>query len=80
MVTMTLAVSKELKERMDIFKEMNWSEIARQSFERKLLFLEALKNAEPESAEEIAFAVKLGKKVNKGIYKKYKELYSKELK
>ena len=77
---MTLAVSKELKGRMDVFKEMNWSEVARQSFERKLLFLEALKNAEPESEKEVAFAIKLGKKVNKSINKKYKEFYSKELK
>ena len=32
MVTMTLAVPKDLKERMDSFPEINWSEVARQAF------------------------------------------------
>ena len=31
MVTMTLSVPEELKERMETYPEINWSEVARQA-------------------------------------------------
>ena len=42
MPNMTLSVSKELKDMMDKHPEINWSEVARQSFREKLTDLEFL--------------------------------------
>ena len=39
MVNITLAVPEELKKRMDLFPEINWSEVATQAvFQRLILF------------------------------------------
>jgi len=42
MPNMTLAIPVDLKERMDKFKEMNWSEVARQAIREKTLVLERM--------------------------------------
>lgn len=36
MVNMTLAVSEELRKKMERHREIKWSEIARKAFERKI--------------------------------------------
>jgi hypothetical protein len=71
MVTMTLAVPKELKERMDSFPEINWSEVARQAFRRKVEDLEILKRFTRESALTEEEALELGAELNKKLAKKY---------
>ena len=42
MPNMTLAIPIELKEKMDHFKEINWSEVARQAIRQKALMLEKM--------------------------------------
>ncbi|MEI7961329.1 MAG: hypothetical protein WCI04_03250 [archaeon] len=74
---MTLAVPNDLKEKMDSFKEINWSEVARQSFERKIKLLELLKNVSDDSNEE-KLALEIGKKINKSMFKRYKKLSGEE--
>lgn len=72
MVNMTLSIPKELKAEMDDFPEINWSEVARQAFTQKLrdlLFLKKLRSRSTLTEEE---AIKLGRKVNKSLAKKYK--------
>jgi hypothetical protein len=71
MVTMTLAVPKELKERMDSFPEINWSEVARQAFRRKVEDLEILKRFTRESSLTEEEALELGAELNKKLAKKY---------
>jgi hypothetical protein len=70
MTSLTLAISKELKAKMEKHKEINWSEIARQAIKQKLELLakmdELLKNSELTEGE----AIKLGRKVNKKIAEK----------
>ena len=71
MVTMTLAVPKELKERMDSFPEINWSEVARQAFRRKVEDLEILKRFTRESTLTEKEALELGAELNKKLVKRY---------
>lgn len=42
MPNMTLAIPSDLKEKMDRFKEINWSEVARQAIREKMLLLERM--------------------------------------
>lgn len=71
MVTMTLAISVDLKQRMDSFPEMNWSEVARQAFTEKVNDLEFLKKFKSKSTMTEEDAVKLGRKVNTGLAKRF---------
>jgi hypothetical protein len=71
MVTMTLAVPKELKERMESFPEINWSEVARQAFRQKIGDLEILKRFRSESTLTEKEALELGAEVSKKLAKRY---------
>ena len=42
MPNMTLAIPEELKKKMDRFKEINWSEVARQAIREKTGLLEKM--------------------------------------
>ena len=42
MPNMTLAIPAELKAKMDRFREINWSEVARQAIQEKTLLLERM--------------------------------------
>ena len=67
MVSMTLAVPEDLKKQMDQFKEMNWSEVARQAIREKvndLLFLQRMKSQSTLTDEE---ALRLGDEVKNEI-------------
>lgn len=67
MVTMTLAVPNELKSKMEVFPEINWSEVARQAFMQKLKDMEFLKKFKSESKISEADALRLGKEVSKAV-------------
>ncbi len=71
MVTMTLAVPKEIKGRMESFPEINWSEVARQAFKHKLADLELLEKIKSKSTLTEEDAIKLGKELNKQLAKRY---------
>lgn len=71
MVSVTLSVSEEMKAEMDEHPEINWSEVARQSIERKLdelRFFEAFK-AESELTE--AEAIELGQELKAQMAERY---------
>lgn len=71
MTTMTLAVPNELKQKMDHFPEMNWSEVARQAFMQRIADLEFLKKFKEKSTLTEEAALKLGAEVSKGLSKRY---------
>jgi hypothetical protein len=71
MVTMTLAVPKELKKKMDSFPEINWSEVARQAFRRKVEDLEILRKFTRESTLTEKEALELGAELSKKLAKRY---------
>jgi hypothetical protein len=72
MPTMTLAIPQDLKDKMDKFPEMNWSEVARQSFNKRIELLTILNDFAKDSKLTEEDALILGAKVNKGLAKRYK--------
>ena len=73
MTTMTLAVPSELKNKMETFPEMNWSEVARQAFMQRIKDLEFLKKFKSNSTLTEEDALRLGRKLNKNLAKRYKK-------
>jgi len=67
MTTMTLAVADEIKQKMNAFPEINWSEVARQAFSQKLEDLEFLQKFKEKSKLTEADALRLGKAVSKAV-------------
>ena len=73
MTTMTLAVPSELKDKMETFPEMNWSEVARQAFMQRIKDLEFLKKFKSDSTLTEEEALRLGRELNKNLAKRYKK-------
>lgn len=73
MPNMTLSIPKELKDMIDKHPEINWSEVARQSFREKLTDLEFLEEFKSRSELTEKEALDLGKKVNESLRKRYEE-------
>ena len=73
MVNMTISISGELKNDLDLFPEINWSEVARQAFKEKIADLKFLLEFKKNSTLTEEDAVKLGKELNKTLHKKYSE-------
>ena len=73
MTTMTLAVPSELKDKMEQFPEMNWSEVARQAFIQSIKDLEFLRKFKFNSTLTEEDALRLGKELNKNLAKRYKK-------
>ncbi len=70
MTTMTLAVADEMKQKMNSFPEMNWSEVARQAFSQKLEDLEFLQKFKAKSKLTEDDAMRLGSEVSKAVSQK----------
>ena len=70
---MTLAVPSELKDKMEKFPEMNWSEVARQAFMQRIKDLEFLRKFKSDSTLTEEDALKLGRELNKNLAKRYKK-------
>ena len=73
MTTMTLAVPSELKDKMEKFPEMNWSEVARQAFLQRIKDLEFLRKFKSDSTLTEEDALRLGRELNKNLAKRYKK-------
>ena len=71
---MTLAVPSELKNKMESFPEMNWSEVARQAFMQRIKDLEFLRKFKSDSTLTEEDALKLGRELNKKLAKRYKKV------
>ena len=74
MTTMTLAVQSELKNKMEEFPEMNWSEVARQAFMQRIKDLEFLRKFKSDSTLTDKDALRLGRKVNKALSNRLRNL------
>jgi len=71
MVNITLSIPEELKLEMEEFKIMNWSEVARRAIKSKIEQLKVLESFTKESELTEQDALRLGKKVNEALSKKY---------
>ena len=72
MVSITLAVPQELKAEMEKFSFINWSSIAREAIQDKIVLLQKFKEFTRESEMTEKDALELGRKVNKALGKKYR--------
>lgn len=72
MVNITLSVPEELKKKMEIFVEMNWSAVARKAFEEKISDLEFIREFKSRSHFTEEDAIKLGRELNKNLSKRRK--------
>ena len=70
MVNLTLSIPKELKKKLNEFKEINWSAVARQAFVQKLADLEFLREFKSKSKLTKRDAFRLGKEVSERLSKK----------
>lgn len=73
MTNMTLSIPKELKDVMDSHPEINWSEVARESFREKIKDLEFLDEFKSRSDLTEEEALELGRRVNRSLRKRYTE-------
>ena len=71
MVSVTLSVPTDLKEDMDEFREMNWSEVARDAIKKKVAMLKIMKEFTKNSTLTEKDALELGRKVNEGLAKRH---------
>ena len=71
MSNITVAVPEELKREMEQLKIMNWSEVAREAFAKKVEQLKILESFTRESRFTKEDALKLGRKVNEALAKKF---------
>jgi len=70
MVSVTLSIPSELKNRMDLFEEINWSAVAREAFDEKIKDLEFLKKFKAKSTLTEEDAIALGRERNKNLAKR----------
>ena len=72
MANLTLSIPNELKERMEKFPEINWSEVARDSIKKKIAQLNFLKGFRMDSEINPQDALTLGKEISELLLKRYK--------
>lgn len=73
MVNVTIAVPEELKAHMDKRPEMNWSEIARQAWRKKLEALEAMDELTENSGISDEEILKISRKINAAALRRFDE-------
>jgi len=70
MVNVTLSIPTELKQKMDIFDEINWSAVARTAFDEKIKDLEFIKRFKAKSTLTEEDAIRLGRELNRNLAKR----------
>ena len=74
MPNMTLAIPTELKEQMDHFKEINWSEVARQAIRQKAILLEKMNKLFSKSKLSEQDIDKYALTIKKSVSRKHKAI------
>jgi len=72
MPNMTLSIPVELKQKMDRFKEINWSEVARQAILEKTLLMGRMNQLMTSSRISEPEALYEGRKISRKVSKKHK--------
>ena len=78
MASLTFAVSEELKTKINKFPWVNWSEVAKEEFIKQEKIREEFdrfKKLVSKSKLTEKDAIKLGRKVNESMHKRFKKLY-----
>lgn len=71
MPNLTIAIPEELRKKLSEFKIINWSEVAREAFEKKIVQLRVLESFSKDSELTQEDALKLGRKVNEALSKRF---------
>jgi hypothetical protein len=71
MTNITLSVPDNLKKKMDEYKIINWSEVARQAFTEKISDMEFLRDYKSKSEFTEKDALRLGSRVSESLARKY---------
>ena len=71
MVSITLAIPIELKKEMEIFADINWSAVAREAIQKKVLLLKKFREFTKDSELTEEDALSLGETVNMAVAKKH---------
>ena len=71
MASLTLAVPTELKQKMDSFKYINWSEVARVAIINKVQILQKMDKLLSKSTLTEEDTIKYGRAINKRIWKRH---------
>ena len=70
MTNMTLAIPHELRERMEAFKEIRWSEVARRAIEKRVEDLEVMDRITVKSKLTKEDIKEISKRINSATAKK----------
>ena len=71
MGTMSVSIPDDLREKISLFDEVNWSAVARKAFEDKVKEIEFLKKIAGKSKLSENDAAELGKKISESMAKKF---------
>ncbi|MDO8553283.1 MAG: hypothetical protein Q7S22_00620 [Candidatus Micrarchaeota archaeon] len=72
MTNITLTVPEDLKKNMDMFPELNWSEVARQAINQKIQELLLFKSITSKSKLTETDVEEIGNKIKKAIADRHK--------
>ena len=75
MPNLTIAIPEELRKKLSEFRIINWSEVAREAFEKKIIQLRILESFSKDSELTQEDALRLGKKVNEALSKRLSKRY-----
>ena len=73
MVNVTLSIPEDIKHEMEMFPEINWSEIARAAIKKRIIILKQIKEFSKDSELTEEDAIEIGRKVNEGLRKRHKK-------
>lgn len=71
LVNITVSVPEEIKEKMILFPEMNWSAVARKAIIERIKILEKMNKQLSKSRLSEQDTIALGKKVRTNVSKKF---------
>ena len=77
MAEISIKIPEDLKKQIDEFEYVNWSAVAREAIKNKLSHLVLFKSIVSKSKLTEKDAIELGRKINKGLAKRYKQEISK---
>ena len=73
MPNLTLAIPEEIRQRMAMFPEINWSEVARQAIIEKTKIMERMQALLSKSELTEKEAVRLGEQAKRGVWKRHQK-------
>ena len=73
MVSITLAVPEEMKQKMEEFPEINWSSIAREAIQKRLVMMKKFSEFTKESTLTEEEALDFGRAVSAKAMKRHKK-------